>query len=300
MAGAGERGHYGAWRLLCAVPAILTSTVLVAIVSALLGRYAIFGLAGWLLVGFVLLAPRAERATVRAVCRFETPAAAAGEWLRWLQGQAETRCHVEPGRLDWYVRDDATPNAFAAGRRSVAVTTGFLQLLYSGRLSHDQAVAVAVHEIGHHATRATRYGLLAEWLCWPWRAIYRAVMRLGGHMPYANAAMLLLPVVFVIAIVQTAQLDGPPEQLIPALALLIVLALGIFVAPPLDAVFARASERAADRYAVDRGAGQDLAAALQWTNPCRPAGLLGWLHNQHPPTTSRVDRLTALRSASTE
>ena len=40
----GQRGHYGAWRLLCAVPAMLTSAVQVAIVSALLGRYAVFAL----------------------------------------------------------------------------------------------------------------------------------------------------------------------------------------------------------------------------------------------------------------
>ena len=35
------------------------------------------------------------------------------------------------------VRPDAEANALAMGRRSVAVTTGFLQLLYSGRLTED-------------------------------------------------------------------------------------------------------------------------------------------------------------------
>ncbi len=54
----GERGHYGAWRLLCVAPAVLTSAVLVAVVCAFLGRYAGFGLLGWLLVGLVLLARR--------------------------------------------------------------------------------------------------------------------------------------------------------------------------------------------------------------------------------------------------
>ncbi|MDQ3530383.1 MAG: hypothetical protein M3425_10635, partial [Actinomycetota bacterium] len=96
----GQRGHYGAWRLLCAVPAMLTSAVQVAIVSALLGRYAVFGLVGWLLVGFVLLAPGAERATVQAVYRFRAPEGAAGEWLESLREWAEHRCRVPPGRLD--------------------------------------------------------------------------------------------------------------------------------------------------------------------------------------------------------
>jgi len=249
----GQQGHYGLWRLACAVPAILTSTVQVAIVSALLGRYAILGLLGWLVIGFVLLARRAERAAVRAVYRFREPAGSDAQWLASLQAWAEHRCEVRPGRLDWYVRDDPQPNAFAVGRCSVAVTTGFLQLLHTGRIGHDEAVAVVIHEIGHHATGATRYGLLAEWLCWPWRVTYRTVMRLGGAMPYAEAGMLLLPVIFVIAIVQTAQLDAPAEQLVPVLALLATLAMGIFVAPVLDAVFARASERAADRYTHPTG-----------------------------------------------
>lgn len=143
----GQRGHYGAWRLLCATPAMLTSTVQVIIVSALLGRYAVLGLVGWLLVGVVLLGRQMERATVRVVYRFHRPVGAAAEWLDSLRELAEHRCRVPPGRLDWYVRDDPQPNAFVAGRRSVAVTSGFLQLLRSGRLDRDQAVAVLIHEL---------------------------------------------------------------------------------------------------------------------------------------------------------
>ncbi len=64
-------------------------------------------------------------------------------------GQVRPRC----GRFDWYVRDDPAPAALAVGRRSFAVTTGFLRLLYDGALSHRQAVAVFLHEAGHEATR---------------------------------------------------------------------------------------------------------------------------------------------------
>jgi len=294
-----RRGHYGAWRLACAVPAALTSAVLVTIVAAPLGRYTPLGPAEWLLVGFLLLGRWSERAAVRAFYRLRVPAGNDRAWLEWLQAGAEHRCRVHPGRLDWYLRDDPQPNAFAAGRRSVAVTSGFLHLVKSGRLSHDQAIAVVIHEIGHHATGGTRYGLLADWLCWPWQAVYRAVMRLSGMLPYAEASMLLLPVIFTIAIVRTARLDAPPEQLVPVLALLVTLTLGIFAAPVGDAALARASERAADRYTTRRRAGVDLAAALHSINPCRPAGLLGRLHNRHPSTTARVDRLTAPRCSST-
>jgi len=158
---------------------------------------------------------------------------------------------------------------------------------------------VAIHEIGHHVTGGTRYGLLADWLCWPWQAVHRAVMRLGGMLPYAEASMPLLPVIFTVALVRTAQLDAPPEQLVPVLALLVTLTLGIFVAPVADAALVRASERATDRYTTQREAGADLAAALHSITPCRPAGLLGWLHDRHPSTTARVDRLTAPRCGST-
>lgn len=199
---------------------------------------------------------------MHVVYRFRVPAGTDAEWLTSLWVWAERRCGVRPGRLDWYVRDDPQPNALTAGRRSLAVTTGFLQLLHAGRIGHDEAVAVAIHEIGHHATGATRYGLLAQWLCWPWRVTYRATMRLGGTVPYAEAGTVLMPVIFVIAIVRTAQLDAPPEQLVPVLTVLATLALGIFVAPALDAVFARASERAADRYTTQRG-----AAALHQFGP---------------------------------
>lgn len=255
----GERGHYGAWRPLCG--AGRPDQRGPGGHCAFLGRYAGFGLLGWLLAGFVLLARPAERAGVHVVYRFRVPAGTDAEWLTSLRVWAEHRCWVRPGRLDWYVRDDLQLKAFAAGRRSIAVTTGFLQLLQTGRIRHDEAVAVAIHEIGHHVTGATRYGLLAQWLCWPWRVTYRVMMRLGGAMPYAEAGTVLTPVIFVIAIVRTAQLDAPPEQLVPVLSLLATLALGIFVAPALGAVFARASERAADRYTTQQGAGADLAAA---------------------------------------
>ncbi len=165
--------------------------------------------------------------------RFRPPTGFDEQSLASVRAWAEHRCQVPPRRLDWYVREDPAPNAFAAGRPSIAFTTGFLQLLEARRLSHDEAVAVAIHEIGHHATRATKYGLMVEWLSWPWRAAYRALTRLGAAMPYAGAGMLLMPVVFTVAIIQTAQLDAPPERLVPVLALLITLALGIFRVPGL-------------------------------------------------------------------
>ena len=185
------------------------------------------------------------------------------QWLTALRAWTEQRCAVGAGRIDWYVRDDPAPAALAVGRRSIAVSTGFLRLLYDGALTHRQAVAVCLHEAGHHVTGRCRYGLVVCWLSWPWQVIYRLSMRLGQLLPWASAAMVFLPVVFVIAFVNVARQDAPPERVVPVLALLLVLALAIFVHPVADAAVSRAGEHAADRYVQRLGAGADLAAALQ-------------------------------------
>lgn len=68
------------------------------------------------------------------------------------------------------------------GRRTIAVTTGFLQLLYVGRLSHEQGLAVG------GASRDSRHPkrLAVDWLSWPWRAGSRLVMRPSAVMPFSE------------------------------------------------------------------------------------------------------------------
>jgi len=288
-----SRRYFGVSRLLCAVPAALASAVLVTIVLGGLGRWTLPAVAGWVAAGWLLLAPTAERATVRITHRFGAPAGADAEWLAALRACTEQRCGARPGRFDSYVRDDPEPAAYAAGRRSIAVTTGFLRLIHSGALTHGQAVAVLLHEAGHHATQATRYALVAGWLTWPWRAVYRVSMRIGLSLPYAQLSLWLLPPVFVIAIVRTWRSDAPPERVIPVVALLIILALAIFIHPAADAAFARASEFAADDYAARLGAAAELSQALHLLAPC--SRLTPWqrLRASHPTTATRLQRLTA-------
>lgn len=284
-------GSYGAWRLLCALPAVLTSALLVTIALGWLNKFTLAGVAGWLFAGALLKLPGLERTALRIGYRFQPPAPADRDWMRWLQSAVESRCALEAGRFDWYVCRDAEANALAMGRRSVAVTTGFLQLLYSGRLTQDQAVAVGAHEVGHHLTGGARYALTIDWLSWPWRAGLRLVLRLYAVMPFGEAAKLLMPVVFLIAAVMLVREDAPPEQIVPVLTLLSVVALGAFVAPFADAAFSRASERGADAYVARLGMGSDLAAALDMLAPCGAQGPLRRLRNTHPAASSRVRRL---------
>ena len=76
---------------------------------------------------------------------------------------ALARCGVSPDAADWYVQTGRTPNACIAGRRTVAVTEGALASFLAARLPADLFVAVLIHELGHHATRAGRFGLAASW-----------------------------------------------------------------------------------------------------------------------------------------
>lgn len=126
----GRRRQSGAWRLLCATPTALLSAMLVTIAFNWLAPYTLIAVAGWLfLVPLLLLTRRVERLAVRTAYRFRAPTARDAEWLTWLRRRAENRCGITSARLDWYVCNDPVPNAFAAGRHSTALSTGFLRLL---------------------------------------------------------------------------------------------------------------------------------------------------------------------------
>jgi len=120
--------------VLCAVPAVLASTCLVSILFSGLGRWTLPAVAGWRLAGPPVLL--GQRAAMRALCRLRIPTGQEIEWLTSLRAWTEHWCAVGAGRFDWYVRDDPAPAALAVGRRSIAVSTGFLRLLYHGALTH--------------------------------------------------------------------------------------------------------------------------------------------------------------------
>jgi Zn-dependent protease with chaperone function len=287
-----RRRQSGAWRLLSAAPAALLSAMLVTIAFSWLTPYTLLAVAGWLLlVPLLLLTRRVERLAVGTAYRFRTPTGRDAEWLAWLRKRTEDRCGIAAGRVDWYVRNDPAPNAFAAGLRSIAVTTGFLHLLYDGRLTPDQALAVGAHEVGHHVTRGPRYGLIVDWLSWPWRAVYRAATRIGHGLPLSGAGTLLMPLVFAVAIPNVVRHDGPPGRVTPVLVALITVVIAVVVSPVAEAAVSRASERAADAYAAGLGVGPDLAVALHQVSPCCPGTLIGRVRNTHPPIDVRQRQL---------
>jgi Zn-dependent protease with chaperone function len=254
----------GAWRLLSAVPAVLLSSVLVTIASSWLGPYMLLAVASWLLGVPALLWQRGvERWIVRILLRFHPPTGRDVEWLRWLRERSERFSAPTGGPFDWYVVEESRPNAYAAGRRSIAVTRGLLRRLDDGRLDPDDLLAVALHEVGHHVTGGVRHGLAIWWLTWPWQCVHRLTARLGQLLPCAGVGTLLLPVVVAVAICRVVGDGGPPGRVIPVVVVLAAFGLASCVQPLADTAIARAGERAADGYVAKLGAGAALVRARQ-------------------------------------
>ncbi|MGI8682162.1 MAG: M48 family metalloprotease, partial [Mycobacteriales bacterium] len=188
-------------------------------------------------------------------------------------------------------------NGYTVGRRSLAVSSGLLELFLARRLGPDQIVAVLVHELGHHATGATRYTPASSWLAAPWRIASRLMIGITLAILSRRQPKPLLALVFAVAVVRGVQQLISQHQWAPAL-LLATTAAGAVVCPLADAALSRSCEYAADRYAADRGAGSQLTAALRAVE--RRSGRRGWAGRAlatHPGTDRRVEALSRHRQA---
>ena len=107
--------------------------------------------------------PVGERQAVRLALGFRPLSTSQRQLLEPVSAAALARCGLPGGAVYWYVQAGRQPNACVAGRRTVAVTQGALDSFLAGRLPADLFAAVLVHELGHHATWAGRYGLAASW-----------------------------------------------------------------------------------------------------------------------------------------
>lgn len=249
-----------AWRLLSAAPAVLLSTLLMTVAFIWLNAYEPVAVAAWLLgVPLLVQQRRVERFVVRALFHFRAPAGRGAEWLNWVRQGSEHACAVSTDRFDWYVINDSRPNAYAVGRRSIAVTSGLLGQLCDGRLTQGEMLAVAWHEIGHHATGGLRHGLAVWWLTWPWRTVHLLTVRLARRFPLFGLGTILMPVVLTVAVWRVASNGGPAERVLSEIALLTAVGFAIYIQPLVDAAIYRADERAADDFVASLGASPALA-----------------------------------------
>src|SRR3954447_4516996 len=160
--------RFGLRRAVAAAPAGLGSLLLMLAAGGR-GRWAGALLLAWAACAAGLLTRGGERIAVRAGHRFQRPSPAQAAALQPAWATALRLTGTAAADVELYVRTASVPNACAAGARSVAVTSRLVEDYQSGRLPEIQLVAVLGHELGHHATGATRPMLLVSFLTAPWR-----------------------------------------------------------------------------------------------------------------------------------
>jgi hypothetical protein len=175
----GPAVRFGLMRAAAASPAMFGSMLLVLVAGGGPGAWALVVALTWACCGAVLLTPGGERAAVRAAFGFRRPNSEPAAVLQPLWSAALRLAGASADDVELYVQRAWQLNAYATGGRSVAVTSRVLDDHRAGRLSDDQVVAVLVHELGHHATGATRPMLLAMWLAAPYRAAARLLSGTG-------------------------------------------------------------------------------------------------------------------------
>jgi STE24 endopeptidase len=199
---------------------------------------------------------------------------------------------TKAGDVELYVQTARVPNAYAAGGRSVAVTSRVLQDYESGRLPEDLLVAVLVHELGHHATGAPRPMLLLSWLTAPWRLTSRVLTgvasTLAGRQPRPGLAVV------VVAGVAVAVIHALQQGQWTVGGVLAFVGLAAVLCPTVDAAISRQGVFAADRFASDHGLALDLASALNTMDDAGRAASAGWsgrLLASHPTSAQRIRAL---------
>jgi STE24 endopeptidase len=230
---------------------MIDSLLLLTLASGALGRWAGLLLLAWAAGAALLMTRIGERITVRAACRFHPPSPAQAAALQRPWAAALRMTGTAAGVIELYVQTARVPNAYAAGGRSVAVTSRVVEDYQTGRLPEDQLVAVLVHELGHHATGAARPMLLVSFLATPWRLAASLVTGLAsilaGRQPRRGLAVVVVAALTVA--VTRALLQG--QWMVGGV--LAVLGLAAVLCPLADAAVSRRSEFAADRFAADHG-----------------------------------------------
>jgi STE24 endopeptidase len=285
--------RFGLWRALVAAPAVIGSLPLLTLASGALGRWAGLLLLAWAAGAAVLMTRVGERITVRVVCRFQRPSPVQAAVLKPAWATALRVTGAAAGAVELYVQTARVPNAYAAGGRSVAVTSRVLEDYESGQLAEDQFVAVLVHELGHHGTGAARPMLLVSFLVAPWRLAVSLLTGLGsilaGRQPRRG---VVIAVVVGLAVAVTRALFQGQWMVGGVLAF---VGLEAVFCPLADAAISRRSEFAADRFAADHGLARELAAALHamdggWSVA---AGWSRRLLASHPTSEQRIRVLLA-------
>jgi STE24 endopeptidase len=290
------------WQAVAAMPAVAVSALLLLVMIGRMNHWPVLVLLGWLAPAVAVWTRPGERIAVRVGLGFRRPTDAQAARLDQPWSRAMRCCGTDPQRVEIYVQNRSDCNAFAVGRRSIAVTTAAVGQHRSQGLTDGQLVALLVHELGHHAIGAARLGLVIAWLTLPCRTLGRLLVGIAIALGRRQPMILLAAVVvagFTAAIVQSLQKgDWAAALLLGAVPAATVLC------PVADAALSRRHELAADHYAAVAGLAPELISALRLLDVRRESkyGLTSRLLAHHPDTPRRIAALSEVegtRAAST-
>ena len=250
------------WRLGTLGPSVVASTLLVSLVVApALPPLAQVGLFyGGLLVLALLVYGVGEGLAVRVLFHARRPTVVEQSALAPIMIEL---CHrgLGPPVIEIFVaRRPAAAPACAHGRHHVVLAPLFVHAVRSGRLSHDEGVAVIAH-----AALVTRAGLsrnspaMAFWTL-PWRTVCTIVRPWCGLLP--DFVWKARFVVFAVAIWQSATMGPPVVGPISAAVLAIILAT-TYLSPICAHHWQRQVTQFADNGLVDLGLGPAMATFLR-------------------------------------
>lgn len=242
-------------------PALLVSFVLAMVVVALCPPVLALPL---FLAAVALLG-------VLAIGRLEAPAvqllsgargAFEGEWQMMAGVLARLRA-LGMEDLDLQVRRrqrPSTPAVAVVGHRSLVVTPGLIEALYREWVATEEVVALVAQAVGARRARRPRCEVAVLVATAPWRAVlavFRAVAAAFAWLPFMRVAWALRGVVAVICVAQSL-VEGRA-----AAGLLGGTVIGLtYAVPAAGRALQARTERAGDRFVVERGLGGVLAGML--------------------------------------
>lgn len=186
-----------------------------------------------------------------------------------------------------YITDSMAVNAFAVGRKTVAVTRGA-----ACAFSADELKGILGHELGHMANGDTK-ALLMSLVGNGFFSLIIFVLRIAMNIiqTISNTLSGKNIVIVVIAFI----------TFIARLSVDVAIFLFLFIGDVILALNSRYSEYLADEYSYLIGFGEDLKSALYVISKIsmpRKATLTERLKASHPYTTARIERLENMLSQS--
>ncbi|MGI8665139.1 MAG: hypothetical protein ACR2N4_03785 [Jatrophihabitans sp.] len=145
--GTPRAGHFGAWRAATSVPAMVGSLLLLLVAFGWMGQWEGLVLLGWLASGTVVFTALGERLAVTVGCGFRRLSQSQSTAVEPVWASALVRAGVESRDVDLYVQRSVELNAYAAGGRSVALTTGVVSKFLARRLGSAHMEAILVHDL---------------------------------------------------------------------------------------------------------------------------------------------------------